>query len=64
MTQEQFLSNDRNKERLISLLIDSLESEGISVKHARENADHMIGTTAIEVTQSQERVALVGENTD
>lgn len=64
MTQEQFLSNDRNKARLISLLTERLEGEGFSVKQANEDADHLIVATALEVSQEHEKVVVVGEDTD
>lgn len=64
MSQENFLSNSRNKGRLITMLKEKLESEGIFVKQAKEDADHLIVTTAIEAEQEHDCVVLVGEDTD
>jgi hypothetical protein len=63
-TQEQFLSNDSNKGRLITMLTEKFQSEGISVRQAKEDADHLIVTTVIESLQDYESVVLVGEDTD
>ncbi|XP_015126372.1 uncharacterized protein LOC107047953 [Diachasma alloeum] len=48
LVQAKFLSNDKNKERLIDFLRVHLTSAGIAVKQALEDADRLIATTAIE----------------
>src|ERR1700761_7518186 len=64
VSQEKFLSNDRNKSRLISMLSSKLQSEGFVVKHAEEDADYLIVNTAIESVCHSGCVVLVGEDTD
>src|SRR6201996_1878960 len=64
VSQEKFLSNDRNKSRLISMLSSKLQSEGFVVKHAEEDADYLIVNTAIESVCQSGCVVLVGEDTD
>ena len=64
MPKEQFLSNDTNKERLISMLCEKLVHEGFEVKQAFEDADTLIVTTAIEMAENFQQAIIVGEDTD
>ena len=64
MPKERFLSNDSNKERLISMLRPKLEEEGYRVKQAHEDADTLIVSTAVDMAKHNEVVAIVGEDTD
>lgn len=57
--QSKCLLNNRNKSRLITKLVD----EGLTVKHAPENADSLIVDTAIKISSKSESVTRV-ENVD
>lgn len=64
MSQEQFLSNDANKQRLIFILQEKLENENFIVKQAVEDADTLIVRSAIELSNNTECVFMVGEDID
>jgi len=64
VSQEKFLTNDSNKSRLITLLSDKLQSAGLITKQAYEDADHLIVTTAMEVSQDYQAVFIIGEDID
>lgn len=61
ITQQKFLSNNRNKERLINMLGRYLSSFNISCCQADSDADRLIVTTAI--NQGHD-VVIVSEDTD
>lgn len=63
-SQSKFLSNERNKSRLITKLITKLTSEGFTVKQASEDADTLIVNTAIEESFKTDSVTIVGEDVD
>jgi len=62
--QEQFLSNDANKQRLISILRKKLEGKNVIVKQAVEKADTLIVQSTIEIANSAQCVIMVGKDTD
>lgn len=64
--QEAFLSNIANKSGLISLLKDSLRSDGISVHQAENDADALIVSVALECAKMNvsSPVAVLAEDTD
>lgn len=64
MPKEQFLSNDNNKERLISMLREKLVQQGFEVRQAVEDADTLIVNTAIQVAENFATVIIIGEDTD
>ncbi|XP_061723992.1 uncharacterized protein LOC133530150 [Cydia pomonella] len=66
MTQDQFLSNDQNKSRLITMLTLRLKSENIPVFQSKDDADTLIISTAIEIadTKRYRKVMVVGEDID
>jgi len=64
MSQEQFLSNDANKKRLIFFLREMLENENFIVKQSIEDVDTLIVRSTIEIANSAECVFMVGEDTD
>jgi len=64
ISQEQFISNATNKQRLIYILRKKLKSENFIVKQAVEDADTLIVQSTIEIANSAECVVMVGENTD
>ena len=61
--QEAFLSNKFNKNRLISLLIEKLQSVNITSKQAQDDADVLIIETALEQSITNTTV-VVGEDVD
>ncbi len=63
-SQTRFLSNERNKSRLITMLTTRLINEGYTVKQATEDADRLIVATAIEESTMAESVTIVGEDVD
>ena len=62
--QSRFLSNERNKSRLITILKQRLLTEGFVVKQADEDADTLIVRTAVEASYGCDLVAIVGEDVD
>lgn len=64
MSKEQFLSNENNKQRLISLLTKRLTDEHFKVKQATEDADSLIVASAVDVARHSECAVIVGEDTD
>lgn len=61
-TQEKFLSNERNKVRLITLLIKKFGEVNIIVKQAPDDADRLIVQTALE--QSCKTVVIMADDID
>lgn len=59
----EFFLNDKNKNQLITVLIQKLESVGFRTKQAVEDADVLIVRTALENAR-YEKVVLVGNDTD
>jgi hypothetical protein len=64
MTQQQFISNNNNKQRLVSLLPKKLEKEAFTVKQAQEDGNTHITASAIDIGQHEEQVVIVGEDPD
>lgn len=63
VTKEEFLSNQRNKQKFLIELGKLLDEKGIVVKHADGDADLKIITTALECAITK-NVVVVGEDTD
>ncbi|KYN08445.1 hypothetical protein ALC62_00577 [Cyphomyrmex costatus] len=63
-SQEKFLANNRNKERLIKMLTSYLIEAGIAVEQAFEDADTLIVETAIQRADVYDCVEIVGEDID
>ena len=63
-SQEKFLSNNKNKERLITLLMSTLQNVGYNVKQHKEDADALIVSTGLEKAIDYESVIIVGEDVD
>ena len=59
--KENFLSNPKNKQRLILMMGGSLERAGCIVHHARGDADLLIAKTAIATAQQYHTVVLAGD---
>lgn len=66
VNQKQFLSNERNKTKLIEFICTALKSVGFRTKIADEDADRLIVITAIENARLdfESTVIIVGEDTD
>jgi len=62
--QADFLSNSQNKARLINLLSQTLESEGVRVRQAIADADALIVKTALDIAREKNKVVVVGTDTD
>ena len=63
ISQERFLSNRFNKNRLIQMLLQKLQDVNITARQARDDADVLIIETAIEESQLNTTV-VVGEDVD
>lgn len=63
-SQEKFLSNDQNKTRLIVILTEKFLNSGVYVIQAEYDVDTLIVQTAIQKTQSCQKVVLIGEDID
>ncbi|GBM76170.1 hypothetical protein AVEN_224129-1 [Araneus ventricosus] len=64
MSQEKFLSNDKNKQRLISMICVKFQKEGFVVKQVQKDADYLIIKSALEIEKSSQFVVVVGEDID
>jgi hypothetical protein len=64
VSQEKFLSNDKNKLRFIQLLKVKFEAKSIEVFQAEEDADTLIITTAIRKASDFQVVVIAGEDVD
>lgn len=63
--QDKFLSNDKNKNKLIGTLSEIFQKEGFICKQAQEDADSLIIHTSIEVSVSTGKtVIVVGQDID
>ncbi|XP_043285283.1 uncharacterized protein [Venturia canescens] len=64
LTQDKFLSNEKNKSHLIYMLSEKLRNVGFGVKQAQEDADYLIVETAISISDQYHSVFIVGEDID
>ena len=64
ISQTDFLSNNSNKTRFISLLTNYLVAGGCCVHQAAADADTLIVSTAAMVADAGQKSVLVGEDTD
>lgn len=62
--QDQFLSNEKNKSRLISMLSAKLKDNGIESLESSGDADTLIIRTAIDKCFTSDNVVIVGEDVD
>ena len=63
MSKKAFLSDKRNKQALINLLLQEISKAGISVAHAEGDADYEICKMAC-VSAVRQPTAVVAEDTD
>lgn len=63
-TQEKFLSNDKNKARLIDILKKALQDSGVVIQQAPVDADSFIVGTAIQEASNHDEVKIIGEDID
>ena len=64
-TQKTFLANSKNKARLIDKLTTELHHAGVLVKQDPADADHLIVSTALTLSQTEMKpVVVVGTDTD
>ena len=61
---KDFLSDEKNKNNLIKLLIRRLNEQGYRTKQADEDADWLIIQTALEAARYESNVIIVGNDTD
>ena len=61
--KDQFLSNCKNKQTFINMLGKCLQERGIGIEHVAGDADVLIVTTAVDLTETQD-VVIIGEDTD
>ncbi|GBN87296.1 hypothetical protein AVEN_255324-1 [Araneus ventricosus] len=64
MYEEKFLSNDKNKQRLINMLCVKFQKEGFVMKQAQEDADYLIIKSALEVEKRSQCLVVVVEDID
>lgn len=64
VTQEKFLANEKNKSRLIEVLMRKFQLAGYNVKQHEADADTLIVTTALELSGMHESIVIVGEDVD
>ncbi|GBL75759.1 hypothetical protein AVEN_155054-1 [Araneus ventricosus] len=64
MSQDKFLSNDKNKQRLINMLCVKFQKEGFDVKQAQEDAYYLVIKSALEIERRSQCVVVVSEDID
>ena len=64
VSQVNFLSNAKNKDRLITMLMTKCNESGIASKQAADDADTLIVRTAESLASAHKSVAIVGEDVD
>ncbi|GBM10481.1 hypothetical protein AVEN_109288-1 [Araneus ventricosus] len=64
VSQEKFLTNPKNKDRLISILINKFSTLNMVCKKAGENADCLIVNSAVAFIPTHPPVIVIGERID
>ncbi|GBN26513.1 hypothetical protein AVEN_128904-1 [Araneus ventricosus] len=59
MFQEKFLSNDKNKQRLLNMLCAKFQKEGFVLKQAQEDADYPVIKSALEIGKRSQFVVVI-----
>ena len=61
--KDEFLANENNKQRFISLLSDHMKTEGMVAFHAPADADTLIVQTAVDSAECHD-TCIIGDDTD
>ena len=61
--KEEFLSNSRIKQRIISYIGEKLRAKGFEVVYVKDDADYLILKTAVTKAENSETIVL-GNDTD
>ncbi|GBO28443.1 hypothetical protein AVEN_103963-1 [Araneus ventricosus] len=64
VSQEKFLANPKNKDRLISILMNKFSSLNMTCKKADEDADCLIVNSALALALTHLSVVIIGEDID
>lgn len=64
VSKEKFLANDRNKNRLITELMNRFVASNMLCKQAKEDADVLIISTALDMAHNHDNVIIIGEDVD
>lgn len=62
--QHKFLTNEKNKDKIIKTLSEKLQQQGFFCKQAAEDADADIINTSIEIAKHNKTVIVVGQDID
>ncbi|GBN84921.1 hypothetical protein AVEN_192174-1 [Araneus ventricosus] len=64
VSQEKFLANPKNKDRLISILVNKFSSLSMACKKADEDADCLIVNSALALAPTHPSVVVISEDID
>lgn len=64
ISKEKFLSNDKNKNRLIAQIMNRFAISNMHCKQAKEDGDTLIIKTALDMAPNNENVVVIGEDVD
>ncbi|GBM48565.1 hypothetical protein AVEN_184583-1 [Araneus ventricosus] len=64
VSQEKFLTNPKNKDRLISILMNKFSSLNMACKKAGKDADCLIVNLALSLAPTHSSVVVIGEDID
>ncbi|GBM74189.1 hypothetical protein AVEN_104812-1 [Araneus ventricosus] len=64
VSQENFLSNPKNKDRLISILMNKFSSLNMKCKKVDEDVDYLIVNSALDLAPTHPSVVVIGEDID
>jgi predicted nuclease of predicted toxin-antitoxin system len=64
VSKEKFLAKDRNKNRLITELMNRFIASNMLCKQAKEDADVLIINTALDMAHNHDNVIIIGEDVD
>ncbi|GBN66013.1 hypothetical protein AVEN_45005-1 [Araneus ventricosus] len=64
MSQDKFLSNDKNKQRLVNMLCVEFQKEGLVTKEDQEDADYLVIKSALEIEKMSQCIVVVREDID
>ncbi|GBN12464.1 hypothetical protein AVEN_66490-1 [Araneus ventricosus] len=64
MSRDKFLSNDKNKQRLINMLCVKFQKGGFVVKEDQEDADYLVIKSGLEIEKMSQCIVVVCEDID